>query len=143
MAQVVVGSYPNLTYNVQCATDETLVQQAAGTSLHTADSFGYNCGDSCPFLCYLQYPGNTGAQETERLPIIFARRLHMRMSRSSFDSGRFSGPCFHSSRTPLPSAFAVWCSCAPLPTIRLTALVPDQRKTSQHFACSQPYSLGP
>ncbi|CAE7218175.1 unnamed protein product [Symbiodinium sp. KB8] len=46
---VVVGSYPNLTYNVQCATDETLVQQAAGTSLHTADSFGYNCGDPSPF----------------------------------------------------------------------------------------------
>ncbi|CAE7252889.1 unnamed protein product [Symbiodinium sp. CCMP2592] len=49
MAKVVVGSYPNMTYNVQCETDETLVQQAAGTSLHTADSFGYNCGDPSPF----------------------------------------------------------------------------------------------
>ena len=50
MAKVVVGSYPNMTYNVQCATDETLVQQAAGTSLHTADSFTYICGDSCLLL---------------------------------------------------------------------------------------------
>ncbi|CAE7233369.1 unnamed protein product [Symbiodinium natans] len=45
---VVVGSYPNRTYNVQCASNETLIQQADVKSLQTAEAFSYNCGDYSP-----------------------------------------------------------------------------------------------